>query len=103
MNRTESTSRYGRTDVNHAELQARPAAATKGSNGRQQLEAATALASAAVLARIVVRPAWRLLSGTAILSGGEFANGASDERNARRTIRTTLTMVRTAKHSLHPA
>ena len=100
MHRTESTRSYGRTAVNHAELPASPAAATNGNSGKQQLDAATALASAAVLAKIVVRPVCRLLLGTAILPGfGEFANGIPDERNARPTLRTTRPAVRPAAHA----
>ena len=69
--------------LNHAELPASPAAATNGRSGRQQLEAATAVASAAVLARIVPRPVWVLLLGTAMPSGfSDAPNGLANEGNA---------------------
>ena len=45
-------SKYGRIVANSTELPAKPAAATNGSSGKQQLEAANALARAAVLAKI---------------------------------------------------
>jgi hypothetical protein len=67
MRRTEANSKYGRTAVNHAELPARPAAATNGNHGKQQLDAAIALAKAAVLARIVLCPVWRLFFNTAVI------------------------------------
>src|SRR5215469_12244305 len=87
MSRTESTSRYGRTAVNHAEPPASPAAATNGSRGRQQLEAATALARAAVLARMVPLSVW-LWFDTAISfwRAGQPANALPDQINAWRTL-----------------
>jgi hypothetical protein len=100
IRRTETQRRYGRIAVNHAELPARPAAATKGSIGKQQLEAATALASAAVLARIVPRPDWRSLLGTAILSAvGEFPNGLSNEGYTWYALLRTAATIRTAANS----
>src|SRR6516162_40095 len=99
MSRTETPSRYGRTAVNHAELPASPAAATNGSRGKQQLEAASALASAAVLATIVPRPVWRLSLVTIVLSGAEFPNGLPDERNARRALGNIPGAISAAAHT----
>src|SRR5215469_863602 len=87
MRRTDTASRYGLTAANHAEPPASPAAATNGRRGRQQLEAATALARAAVLARTVPLPVW-LWFDTAIsfLKAGQPANALPDQINAWRTL-----------------
>src|SRR5215472_16266958 len=100
MMRTETVRRYGRTAVNQAELPASPAAATNGSSGKQQLEAATALANAAVLATIVPGPPGSLLVVMAVLyARGDFTNGIPDEGNARRVLGTASDTVRAATHT----
>ena len=53
MKRIEPTSRYGRTSVRNAEVPANPAAIMNGKSGRQQLEAARTLPTAARLAATV--------------------------------------------------
>ena len=51
---TDRTTRYGRNCATKAEVPAAPAAKRKGSTGRQQLDAAITLASAARLATAVL-------------------------------------------------
>ena len=78
---------------NHEVLLAKPAAATNGRSGRQQLDAATALAKPAALVSIVLRPVLRLPLATAItlLKTCDFAmNGLPDQLNAWRAPETTL-------------
>ena len=101
MRRTEANSKYGRTAVNHAELPARPAAATNGSSGKQQLDAATALAKAAVLAKTVPCPVWRLSFNTAVvfLRVGELANGLSDQFSAGGALGPVPCAVGAAAHA----
>src|SRR5215472_17564551 len=56
MKRIEPTSRYGRTSDRNAEVPASPAAIMNGKSGRQQLEAARTLPTAARLAATVPAP-----------------------------------------------
>src|SRR6266849_4245089 len=55
MSNTERTSRYGRNLPTEADIPAAPAANRKGTSGKQQLEAAITLPSAARLAATVLR------------------------------------------------
>lgn len=55
MSNTDKTSRYGRKCVKNADVPAAPAANKNGSSGRQQLDAAITLPSAAKLATTVLR------------------------------------------------
>src|SRR5882672_2940801 len=54
MSNTERTSRYGRSPLTKADVPATPAANTKGRSGKQQLDAAITLPSAAKLATTVL-------------------------------------------------
>ena len=54
LSSTDRTTRYGRNCATKAEVPAAPAAKRKGSTGRQQLDAAITLASAARLATAVL-------------------------------------------------
>src|SRR5215831_4550157 len=56
MKRIEPTSRYGRISVRNAEVPANPAAIMNGKSGRQQLDAARTLPTAARLAATVPAP-----------------------------------------------
>src|SRR5258708_2627170 len=63
MSNTETTSRYGRNGAIKAEAPAAPPATRNGSSGRQQLEAAITLPSAARLANAVLLEPDLLLTG----------------------------------------
>src|SRR5258708_1187283 len=67
---TDAPTRQGRTPGSTAETPAMPAAATNGNSGKQQLEAAKALAMAAMLAKFVRRSVILCGSGMFALSGG---------------------------------
>src|SRR5216684_6804909 len=55
MSSAETNNKYGRTDERKAEPPAKPAATINGMSGRQQLDAATTLASAPTPANNVLR------------------------------------------------
>ena len=55
MSNIDKTNRYGRNCVKNADVPAAPAANKNGSSGRQQVEAAITLPSAARLATTVLR------------------------------------------------
>src|SRR5436190_3687948 len=99
MKRTEAPNRYGRSVAKSAELPASPAAATNGSSGRQQLEAAIALASAAVLARMAPRFRWRgelkrLNTAITFGDGPKLPDGLADQFSRRRAVGRTVPAIR---------
>src|SRR5581483_397706 len=79
----ESPSRYGRACARNADPPAKPAAATNGSTGRQQLEAASTLPTAATLA-----------NQTPVVFGEPSLGGLPRRSSCRRIVSNRLSEMR---------